>query len=89
MSAIEKGETFFYKGKEYEVIFRSENNRTGQKHIAYADPKATYRDHPRMCISSYTEGENGLILTEPDEEEKRSVISDILDSILFDPDNFE
>ena len=89
MGEIEKGETFFYNGKEYEVIFRSENNRTGKKHIAYTDPKASYRDHPRMCISSCTEGENGLILTEPDEEEKRSVINDILDSILFDPDDFE
>ena len=89
MSEPEKRETFFYNGKEYEVIFRSENNRTGKKHIAYTDPKASYRDHPRMCISSYTEGENGLILTEPDEAEKRSVIHDILDSILFDPDDFE
>ena len=89
MSEPEKRETFFYNGKDYEVIFRSENNRTGKKHIAYTDPKASYRDHPRMCIFSYTEGENGLILTEPDEEEKRSVINDILDRILFDPDDFE
>ena len=89
MSEPEKRETFFYNGKDYEVIFRSENNRTGKKHIAYTDPKSSYRDHPRMCIFSYTEGENGLILTEPDEEEKRSVINDILDSILFDPDDFE
>ena len=94
-----KGEKQWVRSKKGKHFFTTEKNTrsfsarktTGRekKHIAYTDPKASYRDHPRMCISSCTEGENSLILTEPDEEEKRSLINDILDSILFDPDDFE
>ena len=94
-----KGEKQWVRSKKGKHFFTTEKNTrsfsarktTGRekKHIAYTDPKASYRDHPRMCISSYTENENGLWLMEMSEEEKQAVINDILDSILFDPDDFE
>ncbi|MGM9568103.1 MAG: hypothetical protein ACI3W6_08005 [Clostridia bacterium] len=74
--------TFIKDEIECEILFTTENPETGKKYMAYTDHSTDSRGHIRMYLASYTESENGFVLSPMETEESQAVINNVLDCIL-------
>lgn len=69
-------------GKEYEILFTTEQKETGRKYVAYLDPDAEAKGRAPMVVSAYIQREDAWFRLPTSEAEIQFLLAEILDELF-------